>query len=92
MVHKKFKDINVLEDYWKYINERIAPLHRDKGYHPTTSFGDNTGHMVWLWEFEDTDAFSKIWNDKDWQRVMSGFPQVVKNVNYRLGRPPIMPD
>jgi hypothetical protein len=84
-----------LEDYWKFQNERMTPLleklDKEKLY-DGVAFGDNTGHVVWLVWFEDTEAFSKHWNNQEFQRTMSGFAQMVDNLNYRLGRPVIYPD
>ena len=80
--------------YWKLVKEKLAPL-KEKMMEldcveRDTYFGDNTGHMVRLLEFENTEAFSMLWNEPEFQRVMSGFALVVDNLSYRLGRPGIM--
>ncbi len=83
-----------LEEYWKYIKESMSPtfekLTKKYSFEPI-NFGDNTGHMVGLYILEDTEQFSKIWNDEEYQNTMSGFALRVDNLSYRLGRPPISP-
>ena len=84
-----------LEDYWKYVKEKTTPMSERLGkeeIYKATAFGDNTGHIVWLLEFKDTHKFAQLWNDKEYQNVMSSFAQVVDNLSIRLGRPPIYPD
>jgi hypothetical protein len=84
-----------LEDYWKYMSEKVAPMlvrMDNEKFYTGFAFADNTGHIVWMFDFEDTDAFNLLWNDKEWHSVMSSFAQLVDNLSYRKGRPVIMPD
>jgi hypothetical protein len=52
-----------LEDYRKYIKERMFPLNdklNKSGLYKRMTFGDNTGHIIRLLEFENTETFSKF--------------------------------
>ena len=83
------------EDYWKYIKETMTPKTQkmdEEGFYKAMSFGDNTGHIIWVLEFEDADAFNKLWNDKEWHNMMSTYAHRVDNLSFRLGRPIIMPE
>ena len=82
------------EAYWKFMKEKLSPLKQiqidlNLGERDTI-FGDNTGHMVRLLEFENIEDFSKLWNEPEFHKVWAEFAQIVDNLSYRLGRPGIM--
>lgn len=82
------------DDYWKFIKESILPLNEKleelNCIQKDIAFGDNTGHIVRLLEFEDSEAFGKFWDDDEVPRVFSSFSLIVDNLNIRLGRPTLM--
>jgi len=87
------KDESRRNQYRKWIVEEWQPYFKElqeEDFFKTTGFTDGTGHMMGLWEFEDTDAFSKLWNDEKWHRLMIRRNEVVDNLKIRLCRPSIV--
>jgi L-rhamnose mutarotase len=54
-----------------------------------SSWGDNTGHIVNWWEFENMEAFAKMWNNEEWQKWWLRRNPVVDNLRIRFLRPSI---
>ena len=79
------------ETLWKYESETMLPmvgqLTKEGVFDKITAFGDNTGHIVWIIEFTDTDAFGKLWSNQEYHKAMSGLALIVDNLRNRLGRP-----
>ena len=83
-----------LDAYWSFMKEKLSPLKQiqidlNLGERDTI-FGDNTGHMVRLLEFENIEDFGKLWNEPEFQKVWGRFALIVDNLSYRLCRPGIM--
>jgi hypothetical protein len=87
------KETKRLNNYRKLIDEVTSPYSRKlnkEGICKTTGLSDNTGHMMSIWEFEDLDAFGKVWNDDNYHSMMIKLNQLVDNMKIRIcrsGRP-----
>ena len=87
------KDKALVEDYWKVIEEKGMPLlekmQKEKGF-KSINMADNAGHQLWLWEFEDTDAFSKLWNSKEYHSFCANIQFAVTDMKIRILRPSML--
>jgi hypothetical protein len=51
---------------------------------------DNTGHIISWFEFENMEAFSKMWYTEEWQkRIQLKLSPLVDNLRIRLLRPTV---
>jgi uncharacterized protein (DUF1330 family) len=85
------KDEARLEEYYRHGPERRLPYFQKKIEEgivkSAQGWGDGTGHIVFLIEFEDTDAFAKFWADPEWHKITLEFFPLVDNLRHRLMRP-----
>jgi hypothetical protein len=72
----------MLEEWMPYINKM-----QEKGILKMTGLADTTGWVMGILEFEDLDAFGKVWNDDKFRTLCSDVGQLVDNSNIRLCRP-----
>jgi len=60
-----------------------------EGIVKTSGWADNTGHIVnWL-EFENMEAFAKLWADEEYRKWVLEFNPLVDNLRFRLLRPSV---
>jgi hypothetical protein len=79
-----------METYGKRINEAREPLQKWKKegiIKSSSSWADNTGLIVGLWEFENAEAFSKLWGQEEFHRLMTRICGSVNNAEIRVMRP-----
>ena len=84
------KDQERFEKYIEFIREEWLPYVnklQEDGVCKRSAFADNTGHIIGIYEFDDLEAFSKVWNDDKWQQLMIRYGQMVDNARTRLCRP-----
>ena len=87
--HDNAKDEERYRKYQKYIVEEYWPWNQkmiEKGVYKATNLADNTGHMIAISEFENFEAFEKMWNDPEWNSIMIKWSQLVDNGKLRLCR------
>ena len=84
-----------LKKYYQYNLEKNRPWWQkkiDEGIVKSAQgWGDGTGHIVHLTEFEDTEAFAKFWADEKFHYLMLGFFPLVDNMKLRIFRPGMRP-
>ena len=61
----------------------------EEGIFKGRNWTDNTGHIIRWVEFENMEAFSKLWNNEEWQKMWLSFNPVVDNLSLRLLRPSV---
>ena len=61
----------------------------DEGFFKASQWSDNMGHIVGLLEFEDMDAFTKLWLDEGFQKWAIEMNYLVDNIRHRIMRPSI---
>jgi hypothetical protein len=72
----------ILEEYMPYVEKM-----QKKGVFKITGLGDNTGYVLGIMEFEDLDAFGKVWNDDKFHFMVGKIAQLVNKSKIRLCRP-----
>jgi hypothetical protein len=81
------KDEARYRKYAEFTRDNQWPAKKEEeGLFKRTGISDNTGHMMGIWEFEDTDAFSKLWNDREYHELMVTLNPLVDNLKVRIGR------
>jgi hypothetical protein len=53
------------------------------------AWADNTGHIINLFEFENMEAFGKVWTDSEWHMRYLQINPLVDNMRVRVLRPSI---
>ncbi len=65
----------------------------EEGIFKVSGWADNTGHIVNFFEFENMEAFSKLWNNEESHKYWLRRNPVVDNMRFRLLRPSVtIPD
>ena len=55
-----------------------------------SGWADNTGHIINWFEFENMEAFAKMWNTEEWQKhVGLSLGPLVDNLHFRILRPSV---
>ena len=75
----------IAEEAWPWLQKSIK-----EGLYKYTGLSDNTGHIIGIYEFENFEAFEKMWNDPAWNSMMIKMSQLVDNNRIRIcrsGRP-----
>jgi hypothetical protein len=75
----------VVEEWQPYVTEL-----QEKGFGKGIGWTDGTGTMYGLWEFEDMDAFAKLWNDEKFHRLTITRNELVDKLKIKLCRPSIV--
>ena len=48
---------------------------------------DGSGHIYWIAEFDDIDAYAKVWGEEEFHVKMIRWNRLVDNMSIRLLRP-----
>ena len=76
--------------YRDRVNEVSEPVERWKKegiIQRTSGWADNTGLILGLWEFENAEAFSKLWGTEEFHRLITRVCGSVDNAEIRIMRP-----
>jgi hypothetical protein len=60
-----------------------------EGVAKTSGWTDNTGHLVGWWEFENLEAYAKLWADEEFHRRWLQSNPLVDNARIRILRPAV---
>ena len=64
-------------------------IERTQGKGRFNGWTDNTGHLVYIWEFDSLEDYAKFWADKEWHSYWMELNPLVDNLCFRLMRPSI---
>ncbi|GAG28118.1 unnamed protein product [marine sediment metagenome] len=59
----------------------------EEGLFKGSGWTDNTGHVIRWFEFENMEAFAKLWNHEGWHKRWLRRSPVLDNLRFRLLRP-----
>ncbi len=62
----------------------------EEGIIKASGWSDNTGHIIRWNEFENIEAFTKLWNSEEWHKMMLRLNPIVDNLRFRLLRPGVI--
>jgi hypothetical protein len=77
------------ERFRKYmkLGEKAIPFYKklqEKGQLKYSYWVDDTEHVIQWMEFEDMDAFGKVWSNKEMRNLSAKMRPLVDNIQYRL--------
>jgi len=87
------KDEEKRQQYRKWIVDEWMPYWnkvQEKGGIKGNGWTDGTGTMYGLWEFEDTDAFAKVWNDEMFHKHTVRRNELVDKLTLKVCRPSML--
>lgn len=81
--YKKYREQSREPDpeWWKkFVEETNAKV---------SIWSDNTGHIIYWFEFENMEGYAKLWGNEEWHKWWLRRRPVVDNVSFRLLRPSV---
>jgi len=72
----------IVDEWMPYANEI-----QEKGIAKGKGWTDGTGTMYGLWEFEDMDAFAKLWKDERFHKYTVRRNELVDKLTIKVCRP-----
>jgi hypothetical protein len=84
-----FKDTEKIKAYYEFVKKNTPFLEKlDKELGSLrSSWADGTGHVVSIVEYPSVEAYAKVLNNEEYQKLMVNLARRIQNVSIRVLRP-----
>ena len=84
-----FKDDEKIKAYYEFVKKNTPftdKLYKELDIH-SSGWSDGTGHVINIVEYPSVEAYAKVLNNEEYQKLMVNLARRVQNVSIRVLRP-----